>query len=113
MIAARTLRARRVRPFASLARFVPDGRAIAASAAQALLLELTTWPKPGLVSDVDRGSHDHMDAETFRASAAAIAPYLRALADAGAHGCGMGRLRIIGLEAEAAMFGATCTGPRF
>ena len=92
---------------ASLARFVPDERSIAASAVHALLLELATWPKPGLVSHVDRGSHDDMDAETFRASAAAIAPYFRALADAGAHGCGMGRLRIIGLEAEAAMFAAT------
>ena len=82
-------------------------RAIAASAVQSLLLELETWPKPGLVSHVDRGSHDDMDADTFRASAAAIEPYFHALADAGARGCGMGRLRVIGLEAEAAMFAAT------
>ncbi|KQV70175.1 triphosphoribosyl-dephospho-CoA synthase MdcB [Rhizobium sp. Root1220] len=80
---------------------------IAASAAQSLLLELETWPKPGLVSHVDTGSHDDMDADTFRRSAAAIRPYFRALADAGAEGCGMGRLRVIGLEAEAAMFAAT------
>jgi triphosphoribosyl-dephospho-CoA synthase len=80
---------------------------VAASAVHCLLLEVETWPKPGLVSRVDRGSHQDMDADTFRASAAAIAPYLHALADAGARGCGMGRLRVIGLEAEAAMFAAT------
>jgi triphosphoribosyl-dephospho-CoA synthase len=48
-----------------------------------------------------------MDAETLRISASAIAPYFHALADAGARGCGMGRLRIIGLDAEAAMLAAT------
>ncbi|HEY8015847.1 MAG TPA: triphosphoribosyl-dephospho-CoA synthase MdcB [Dongiaceae bacterium] len=83
------------------------GSAIAAMAARALLLELETWPKPGLVSHVDSGSHADMDATTFRASAAAIEPYLGALAEAGAEGCGMGRLRVIGREAEAAMLAAT------
>ena len=81
--------------------------AIGDSAARCLLMELETWPKPGLVSHVDRGSHDDMDAETFRKSAAAIKPYFRDIADAAARGCGMGRLRIIGLEAEAAMLAAT------
>lgn len=93
--------------FATRARFVPDARAIAASAVHSLLLELATWPKPGLVSDMDRGSHDDMDAATFRASASAIGPYFHELADAGSRGCAMGRLRVIGLEAEAAMFAAT------
>ena len=88
-------------------RAVRDAGAIAASAVACLLLELETWPKPGLVSHVDTGSHDDMDADTFRVSVAAIAPYFHALADAGAGGCGMGRLRIIGLEAEAAMLAAT------
>jgi triphosphoribosyl-dephospho-CoA synthase len=81
--------------------------AIAASAVASLLLELATWPKPGLVSHVDRGSHADMAADTLRMSAAAIAPYFHGLAAAGAHGFGMGRLRIIGLEAEAAMMAAT------
>lgn len=84
-----------------------DLDAIAASAVECLLLELETWPKPGLVSHVDAGSHDDMDAGTFRASAAAIAPYLRALAGAGADGSAMARLRLIGIEAEAAMLAAT------
>ncbi|MEJ0085251.1 MAG: triphosphoribosyl-dephospho-CoA synthase MdcB [Pseudomonadota bacterium] len=81
--------------------------AIARSAVYCLLLELETWPKPGLVSHVDSGSHDDMDAGTFRRSAAAIAPYLRELVDAGACGSGMTRLRMIGIDAEAAMFAAT------
>lgn len=80
---------------------------IASLAARSLVLELETWPKPGLVSHVDQGSHDDMDAAMFRASARAIRPYFAALAEAGAGGCGMGRLRIIGLEAEAAMLAAT------
>ncbi|MGA0596532.1 triphosphoribosyl-dephospho-CoA synthase MdcB [Enterovirga sp. CN4-39] len=80
---------------------------IAACAAQCLLLEVETYPKPGLVSHVDAGSHSDMDAATFRDSAAAITPYLADLAEAGAAGCGMSRLRVIGLEAEAAMRAAT------
>lgn len=85
----------------------PDVSAIGTVAADCLVKELETWPKPGLVSHVDNGSHDDMDAGTFRRSAAAIRPYLQGLADAGALGCGMGRLRIIGLEAERAMLAAT------
>jgi triphosphoribosyl-dephospho-CoA synthase len=84
-----------------------NAASIAGSAARCLLQELETWPKPGLVSHVDRGSHNDMDADTFRRSAAAIKPYLQLLAEAAARGCGMGRLRIIGLEAEAAMLAAT------
>lgn len=63
------------------------------AAVQCLLMELETWPKPGLVSHVDNGSHHDMDAGTFRRSAAAIGPYLQQLADVTANGCGMDRLR--------------------
>jgi len=80
---------------------------IATTAHRCLLLELDTWPKPGLVSHVDCGSHSDMTATMFRASATAITPYFRELALAGADGSPMGRLRVIGLEAEAAMFVAT------
>jgi triphosphoribosyl-dephospho-CoA synthase len=86
---------------------VHAAEAIAAIAGRCLLLELETWPKPGLVSHVDSGSHTDMRAGTFRSSAVAIQPYLHSLTEAGAQGCGMGRLRIIGLEAETAMFAAT------
>lgn len=81
--------------------------AIGDSAARCLLMELETWPKPGLVSHLDAGSHDDMDADTFRRSAAAIRPHFQQLADAAARGCGMGRLRVIGMEAETAMLAAT------
>lgn len=81
--------------------------AIARTAARALRLELETYPKPGLVSHVDPGSHADMDAGTFRASTAAIAPFFRDLARAGAAGAPMPALRRIGLEAEAAMRAAT------
>ncbi|MCP3398690.1 triphosphoribosyl-dephospho-CoA synthase MdcB [Bradyrhizobium sp. CCGB20] len=85
----------------------PEIRTVGGFAADCLTMELETWPKPGLVSHVDNGSHDDMDADTFRRSAVAIRPYLQSLADAGALGCGMGVLRIIGLEAERAMLEAT------
>jgi triphosphoribosyl-dephospho-CoA synthase len=91
---------------AALAR-LPDAAAIAETAVLCLLSEVWTWPKPGLVSHVDSGSHADMDADTFGRSAEAIRPHLMALAEAGAEGAAMGRLRIIGLEAEAAMFVAT------
>jgi triphosphoribosyl-dephospho-CoA synthase len=107
MTAALALRSQHHRPSDGELARVHGADGIAAIAVRCLLLELETWPKPGLVSHVDPGSHTDMDAGTFRSSAAAIHPYLHVLAEAGAQGCGMGRLRIIGLEAEAAMFAAT------
>lgn len=80
---------------------------IAALAVEALTLELETYPKPGLVSPVDSGSHTDMDAATFRASMTALRPFFAELAEAGAAGAGMGELRRIGLAAEAAMRAAT------
>jgi triphosphoribosyl-dephospho-CoA synthase len=88
---------------------MPDGVAdhVAAAAAAALLAELETWPKPGLVSHVDSGSHTDMDASTFKASTTAITPYYSYLTVAGAIGSSMNKLREIGLEAERAMLAAT------
>jgi len=60
---------------------------IARCAANALTEELATYPKPGLVSFVDRGSHPDMDAECFLASIEAIKPYFGEMAKAGATGC--------------------------
>jgi len=84
-----------------------DIGSIGYSAVHCLLTELETWPKPGLVSHVDNGSHDDMDAGTFRRSAAAIRPYFQQLADAAALGCAAEPLRAIGMEAEAVMLAAT------
>jgi triphosphoribosyl-dephospho-CoA synthase len=84
-----------------------DARGIAVHAVDCLLQELKTYPKPGLVSHIDAGSHTDMDADTLRRSATALGPYLCALAEAGAQNSDMGRLRVIGIEAEAAMLEAT------
>lgn len=86
---------------------VSDPLAIGEAAAHCLLLELETFPKPGLVSHIDNGSHKDMDVGTFRSSVAAIEPYFQQLADAAASGCDLGELRAIGMEAEGAMFAAT------
>ena len=83
------------------------GAQVAAVATAALLAEVETWPKPGLVSHVDAGSHTDMDAGTFRASAAALQPFYGALAVAGAAGADMDELRRIGLDAERAMMAVT------
>jgi triphosphoribosyl-dephospho-CoA synthase len=80
---------------------------IAEQAYRALLHELVSWPKPGLVSDLDSGSHDDMDAAMLRRSAEALRPFFTELALAGSLGAGMSRLREIGMRAEAAMLSAT------
>jgi triphosphoribosyl-dephospho-CoA synthase len=80
---------------------------IADLAHSALIDELETWPKPGLVSPVDSGSHRDMDADTLRRSAGAIAPFFAELVRAGAAGTPLSGLRVIGLRAEAAMLAAT------
>ncbi|KAB0630793.1 triphosphoribosyl-dephospho-CoA synthase MdcB, partial [Burkholderia stagnalis] len=80
---------------------------IGALAERSLLLEIGTYPKPGLVSQVDTGSHADMDASTFARSAAVLAPYFAELADAGARDAEMAALRKIGLRAEHAMLAAT------
>jgi triphosphoribosyl-dephospho-CoA synthase len=76
-------------------------------AERSLLLEVSTFPKPGLVSDVDNGSHTDMDAPMFRRSAAAIRPFFRELVVAGVCNAEMATLRRIGLRAERAMLVAT------
>jgi triphosphoribosyl-dephospho-CoA synthase len=92
------------RSLASGARYAME---IAAHAVDCLLLELETYPKPGLVSRIDAGSHTDMNADTMRRGARAIGPYLCALVEAGAQAGGMGRLRKVGIQAEAAMLEAT------
>ncbi|RAZ92362.1 triphosphoribosyl-dephospho-CoA synthase MdcB [Mesorhizobium hawassense] len=84
-----------------------DPEQIGKHARQALILELETWPKPGLVSHVDSGAHLDMDAELLRRSARTLEPFFVELAKAGATDAGMDRLREIGVEAECAMRSAT------
>ncbi len=89
------------------ARAVQRANQVGDLAADALLLELGTWPKPGLVSHVDSGSHADMNAEHFHASAEALRPFFARLFEAGAAGAEMGQLRAIGRTAEQAMLEAT------
>ncbi len=84
-----------------------DPELIGRHAAQALVLEVETWPKPGLVSHIDNGAHTDMDADLLRLSARTLEPFFVALAEAGAMNAGMDRLRQIGIEAEKAMRDAT------
>jgi triphosphoribosyl-dephospho-CoA synthase len=85
----------------------PWAERVAAMAEHSLLLEVSTFPKPGLVSDVDNGSHTDMDAAMFRRSAAAIRPFFRELVIAGLCNAEMATLRRIGLRGERAMLKAT------
>ncbi|CAM5774603.1 putative 2-(5''-triphosphoribosyl)-3'-dephosphocoenzyme-A synthase [Labrys miyagiensis] len=76
-------------------------------AADCLRQEAATYPKPGLVSHVDNGAHRDMDFALLARSAKALEPYFGGLAQAGAAGAGLDRLRAIGIEAERAMLAAT------
>ncbi|SFN82240.1 triphosphoribosyl-dephospho-CoA synthase MdcB [Sphingomonas sp. OK281] len=84
-----------------------DGDGIGRIATDCLKLEIATYPKPGLVSPVDTGAHDDMDAAMMDRSADALEPFFARLAAVGAAGAGMDRLRAIGIEAEVAMMAAT------
>ena len=90
-----------------------DALRIGDFAVQSLLDEAETTPKPGLVDCRNSGSHRDMDIFTFRASAAALAPYYRSCAAIGmAHqdespDATFLRLRQEGLNAEQAMYAAT------
>jgi triphosphoribosyl-dephospho-CoA synthase len=76
---------------------------IAALAVQALLSEIDTAPKPGLVSPIDDGSHADMNAALLRRSAEALRSHFARLAQAGAMRSGVDTLRRIGVAAEEAM----------
>lgn len=86
---------------------------IADCAHAALLREVELSPKPGLVDRFNNGAHRDMDIGTFRASAAAIAPWFATFCRLGLGECLMSaneflpRLRAQGVCAEREMFRAT------
>lgn len=80
---------------------------LARQAVRALYAELVTYPKPGLVSLVDNGSHADMDASTFMRSLFSLRHYFRLICLAGAQGAPFARLKQLGIEAEARMMRAT------
>ncbi|MBR5284034.1 MAG: citrate lyase holo-[Clostridia bacterium] len=94
--------------------FAPcDAEAIGHAAMSALLDEVETTPKPGLVDRNGSGSHTDMDIDTFRRSAHALESYFIQCAALGMKHRGhapetlFSLLRAAGLEAEKAMYAAT------
>ena len=91
---------------------VPAGQAltpvaIGHAATLALYDELALAPKPGLVTLVDCGSHDDMDAHTFMRSIFALRRYFADIAQAGCEGADFTALERCGMAAEARMLAAT------
>ena len=90
-----------------------DRKFLAAQGARALLYEVSTTPKPGLVDRHNNGSHKDMDVFTFLDSTASLMPYLEravAIGQATAHRMPeetFERLREAGLRAERTMLQAT------
>ena len=86
---------------------------IGAKAYGALLLEVSTTPKPGLVDRNNKGAHRDMGMKHFFASANALRSYLCKFAESGYLNRDLpakeafSKLRTIGMEAEQAMLKAT------
>ena len=76
-------------------------------AMRSLHAELVLYPKPGLVSLVDNGSHDDMTAVTFMRSMFALRRYFLSITRAGMQDAPFHMLKRLGIEAEARMLRAT------
>jgi triphosphoribosyl-dephospho-CoA synthase len=76
-------------------------------ALQSLHQELAAYPKPGLVSPVDSGSHKDMDAALFFRSLFSLRKYFCDIARAGAHRASFALLKQLGITAEERMLKAT------
>ena len=81
-------------------------------ALKSLILEVSLYPKPGLVDPMDLGSHDDMDYNMFLESCFALVPGFEAYFDAGLNHRGtlpelFEVIRNVGIENEKAMFHAT------
>lgn len=87
---------------------------LTAAAEKALLYEVCTTPKPGLVDRENNGSHRDMDIFCFLNSTVALSPYFRKCAKIGIQTQGQStqetfrQLRIAGKQAETDMYQATC-----
>ncbi len=92
-----------------------DSLTIAKQATRALLYEVTTTPKPGLVDRRNTGSHKDMDSFTFMSSAATLFPYFEKCARRGIEDARRGlsskesfaAIRPLGKQAENLMLAAT------
>lgn len=88
-------------------------RDMAYLAHRAMLIEVYTTPKPGLVDRANNGAHRDMTVETFERSAASIAPWLEQFTETGIN-CArlpvnrlLSKLRPIGHQCEQEMYLAT------
>ncbi|MGB4438593.1 MAG: triphosphoribosyl-dephospho-CoA synthase CitG [Sedimentibacter sp.] len=85
----------------------------AACACRALMYEVCTTPKPGLVDRANNGSHNDMDIYTFIDSSSVLTPYFRDFVLTGIQYCNdepqqlFGRIRYLGMLAEDEMLIAT------
>lgn len=82
-------------------------REVARLAVGSLYTELCLYPKPGLVSPVDSGSHSDMNAATFMRSLFSLRHYFRAICLAGLNDAPFTHLKQLGIAAEKAMLRAT------
>jgi len=85
---------------------------LAGLAVRALITEVCTTPKPGLVDRANCGAHGDMDIFTFIDSAVTLYPYFRNVAmlslnHSGALGALLPILQPLGIQAEREMFHAT------
>jgi triphosphoribosyl-dephospho-CoA synthase len=99
---------------APAARVLPDPRELrrfctetARIAIGCLHTELVLYPKPGLVSLIDNGSHTDMNAATFMRSLFTLRHYFARICRAGIDGAPFSVLKQLGIEAEARMLRAT------
>ncbi|WP_307731716.1 triphosphoribosyl-dephospho-CoA synthase MdcB [Massilia antarctica] len=83
------------------------GRRAARLAIASLYAELALYPKPGLVSLVDNGSHTDMNAATFMRSLFSLRHYFRLICHAGSKNAPFATLKRLGIEAEQRMLRAT------
>lgn len=80
---------------------------IARLATGSLYAELVLYPKPGLVSLIDNGSHDDMTADTFMRSLFSLRHYFASITKAGLQNASFDTLKQLGIAAEHTMLGAT------
>ena len=82
-------------------------RQIAVCAVRSLYEELVLYPKPGLVSLRDNGSHRDMNAATFMRSLFSLRHYFQSISLAGWRAAPFAELKQLGVQAERTMLLAT------
>ena len=80
---------------------------IAKIAVRCLYTELSLYPKPGLVSLIDNGSHTDMNATSFMRSLFALRHYFKSITQAGYEQASFSQLKKLGIAAEQRMMLAT------